>query len=245
MLTTFLFISPYHETFILNKMSNFCSQSALMVSKSESIIRRLNNEYPVLSQLFAYNREGTIGFLKANGGLYGFSLSHDFNVPHSGNDNYKAWSDYRDAIERYLEKICDGVKANDPLRGEMRSFREELRPARKVLSDEIHNKHFIKFPYWPSASNEQASLVELDTGGNYDSGAYMIIWSCVGWIKVTDKRPQYDKYIAEFSGKPDLKLLVLDNDRLRELESTVRTKGIEEGKKMVNKTRSVTWDELK
>ncbi|GBC05628.1 hypothetical protein RclHR1_06320006 [Rhizophagus clarus] len=216
-----------------------------MVSKSESIIRRLNNEYPVLSQLFAYNREGTIGFLQANGGLYGFSLSHEFNVPHSGNDNYKAWSDYRNAIERYLEKICDGVKANDPLRGGMRSFKEELRPARKVLSGEIHTKHYIRFPYWPSVYKEQESFVELDTGGNYDSGAYIIIWSCVGSIKVTDRRPQYDKYIAEFSGRPDLKLLVLDNDRLKELERAVKTKGIEEGRRMVNKSRSVTWNELR
>src|SRR5947207_9935412 len=104
-------------------MSNFCSQSALMIAKSDSIIRRLNNEYPILSQLFAYNREGTVGFLKANGGLYGFSLSHDFHIPHSGNDNYKAWSDYRDAIERYLEKICDGVKTNDTQTDDLRSFR--------------------------------------------------------------------------------------------------------------------------
>ena len=108
-----------------------------MVSKSESIIRRIKSAYPTLSQLFAYNREGTIGFLKANGGLYGFNLSHEFNVPHRGNDNDKAWIDYRDAIEHFLESICDRVKADDPLTGEKRSFREELRPARKVLSDEI------------------------------------------------------------------------------------------------------------
>src|ERR1043165_9729912 len=119
----------YLQTFKKKKMSSFCNQSALMVSKSESIIRRINNDYPTLSQLFLYNREGTTGFLKANGGLYGFSLSHEFNVPHSGSDNIKAWSDDRDAIEHYLEKICDRVKADDPLTGESRSFREELRPA--------------------------------------------------------------------------------------------------------------------
>ncbi|CAB4386693.1 unnamed protein product [Rhizophagus irregularis] len=227
-------------------MSNFFTQSALMVSKSESIVRRLNNDYPTISQLFAYNREGTIGFLKANGGLYGFSLSHDFNVPHTGNDNYKTWSEYRNAIERYLEKICDRVKANDPNNGGMmRSFREELRPARKILSDEIHNQHYIKFPLWPAEYGEQESLVELDTGSSYDHGAYTIIWSCVGWIKVTDKRPQYNKYVAEFSGKPDIKLLALDNDMLRRLEDTVKAKGIEAGKKMVNKPRVLTWDELK
>ncbi|RIA92659.1 hypothetical protein C1645_820398 [Glomus cerebriforme] len=205
-------------------MPNFCSQSALMVAKSESIVRRLNNEYPVLSQLFAYNREGTIGFLKANGGLYGFNLSHDFDVPHSGNNNYKTWSDYRDAIERYLEKICENVKAIDPIRGDNRSFKEELRPARKVLSDEIHMQHYIKFPFWPSVGDQQESHVELDTGDHYDSGAYIVIWSCVGWIKVTDRRPQNYRYIAEFSGRPDIKLLVFDNDRLKELECTIKTK---------------------
>jgi hypothetical protein len=226
-------------------MSDFCSQSALMVSKSESIIRRLNNEYPVLSQLFTYNREGTIAFLKANGALYGFSLLHEFYIPHSGDNNLKAWSDYRNAIERYLDKVCDGVKARDPYRDEVRSFKEELREARKILSDEIYDKHYIKFSFWPAVNEEQESLVELDTGSHYNSGAYIIIWSCVGWIRVTDRRPQHNKYIAEFSGKPDMKLLVLDNDRLRELESTVKTKGIEEGKRLVNRPRLVTWDELK
>src|SRR2546421_313451 len=104
-------------------MSNFCNQSALMVSKSESIVRRLNNQYPTLSQLFAYNREGTIGFLKANGGLYGFRLSHEFNVPHCGSDNIKAWKDYRDAIEHYLENICERVEADDPISGGRRAFK--------------------------------------------------------------------------------------------------------------------------
>ena len=144
-----------------------------------------------------------------------------------------------------MEKICDGVKANDPITGEERSFGEELRPARKVLSDEIHRQHYIKFPYWPAVNSYQESRVELDTGNHYDSGAYIVIWSCVGWIKVIDRRPQHDKYNAEFSGNPDIKLLVLDNDRLKELEVTVKTKGIEAGRRLVNKPRSLTWDELK
>src|SRR3954454_7221019 len=215
-------------------MSNFCNQSALIVSKSESIIRLINNDYPTLSQLFSYNREGTIGFLKANGGLYGFSISHEFNVSNTGHNNYKTWSDYRDAIEHYLENICDRVKADDPITGEKRSFKEELRPARKVLSKEIHRQHYIKFPCWPSVYSEQSSRVELDTGNHYDNDTYIVVWSCVGWIKVTDKRPRLNKYIAEISGSPDIKLLVLDKDKLVKLENTVKSKGIKEGKKLVN-----------
>src|SRR5581483_6995833 len=143
--------------------------------------------------------------------------------PHCGSDNIKAWKDYRDAIEHYLENICERVEADDPISGGRRAFKEELRPARKVLSDEIHRQHYIRFPFWPSVDCEQSSRVELDTGNHYDSGVYIVIWSCVGWIKVTDRRPRYDKFIAEFNGSPDIKLLVFDNDRLRELETTVKT----------------------
>ncbi|CAG8554742.1 15123_t:CDS:1 [Funneliformis mosseae] len=224
---------------------SFPNQAALMISKSESIIQQLRNNYPNLSQLLMHNREGTVGFLKANGGLFGFSLCHDFHVPHTGSDNIKAWSDYRDAIEKYLEEVCGRVIAKDPIKNVERSFKEELREARKVLSNEIHRQHYIKFPLWPS-SGEQTTMVELDTGSAYNKGAYTLVWSCVGWIKVTDKRPQSDKYIAEFSGKPDLKLLVLDNDRLRELEDVVRREGIEAGKRRVGRSDylALTWDQL-
>ena len=110
-------------------MLNSCNQSALIVAKSESIVRLLNRVYPALSQLFVYDREGTIGFLEANGGLYGFSSSHNFHVPHSGNNSYKSWSDYRDAIERYLEIFCESVKTNDP--GEI--FQGRIKTSKKCI----------------------------------------------------------------------------------------------------------------
>ncbi|CAI2179680.1 18449_t:CDS:2 [Funneliformis geosporum] len=114
----------------------YLQSSALMISKSESIIHRLKNEYPNLTTLMEYNREGTIGFLKANG----------------------------------------GVKAIDPQSGVERKFKEELRQARKLLTNEIHDTHFIRFPYWPTVEEgEQESSVELDTGSVYDTGAYSLV----------------------------------------------------------------------
>ncbi|RHZ81113.1 hypothetical protein Glove_123g159 [Diversispora epigaea] len=227
-------------------MSGFVSEAALMVAQSSAIIRRLQNEYPKLSELFEFNRKGTIGFLKANGGLYGFHLSHNFNVDNSGENNLKTWSDYRDAIESYLEKICEGVKAVDPLNpSSEKAFKEHLRPARKILSNEIHHQHYVKFPLWPAVGCEQSSHVELDCGGAYDDGAYTLVWSCLGWINVIDRRPASNKYIAEFNGKPDLKLLAFDHDRLKELDETIARQGIEEGKKLVGKVRAIDWTKLK
>jgi len=238
---------PPQQSYSYNNNSSFHNEAALMISKSESILSQIRHKYPNLLSLFAYNREGTIGFLKANGGLFAFSLSSEFHVPHEGNDNYKAWSDYKLAIEKYLEGICANVKAKDPHTGAERTFNEELRQARSVLSNEIHQKHYLRFPYWPATYNEQTSYVDLKTGDIYDTGAYTMVWSCNGWITVIDKRPDANRYIAEFQGKPDIKLLVLDHDRLRKLENTVTFEGIEKAKTLVGDSKylRLTWDQLK
>jgi hypothetical protein len=59
--------------------------------------------------------------------LFAFSLSKEFYVPREGNNNYKAWDDYRDAIEKYLEGVCANVRAKDPATSSVRSFKEELK----------------------------------------------------------------------------------------------------------------------
>jgi hypothetical protein len=53
-------------------------------------MRRLRSDYPTVAALFDYNRKGTMGFLKANGALAGYIVSHNFNVPYVGfNDGVK------------------------------------------------------------------------------------------------------------------------------------------------------------
>jgi hypothetical protein len=67
--------------------------------------------------------------------------------------------------------------------------------------------------------------------------------SCMGWINVTDKRPELYRYIAEFSGKPNI---VLDHDRLQDLEYINTNEGIENAKRRIGESKylGLTWDKL-
>jgi len=65
----------------------FVSQTALMISKSQSIMEKISDDYPTIATLLDYNRSGTIGFLKANGALSGYKIVHSFKVPYSGKDD--------------------------------------------------------------------------------------------------------------------------------------------------------------
>jgi len=68
---------------------------------------------------------------------------------------------------------------------------------------------------------------------------------------VVDKRPNKNTYEAEFSGNPDIKLLVFDCDELKRFESIFKEGGLDECKKMIDKTQLerdrslLTWEDLK
>jgi hypothetical protein len=80
---------------------------------------------------------------------------------------------------------------------------------------------------------------------------YHIVWSCVGRVFVKDTRPDYDTYMAEFSGSPEIKILELDYDRLKELEGIVNQRSFSEAERMIRDkdenrdSRLLTWDSLK
>jgi hypothetical protein len=113
--------------------------------------------------------------------LAGYIVSHNFNVPYVGfNDGVKVWSQYRDEIEKYAAKICQQLGSQ---------FYEQLRPARNVLADHIHEKYYDRLPKWPSVGETNVASVELDTGSSYSYNPYHIVWNCLGWVTVTDERP--------------------------------------------------------
>jgi hypothetical protein len=62
----------------------FGDEAALMVAKSDSVMKRLRQNYPTIVELFNHNRRGAVEFLRANGALSGYSVVHNFNVPYTG-----------------------------------------------------------------------------------------------------------------------------------------------------------------
>jgi len=57
---------------------------------------------------------------------------------------------------------------------------------------------------------------------------------------VTDKRPSNDTFEASFKGSPEIKLLILNLDKLKEIESFVQTRGIESAKEHI-RSRQPTY----
>ncbi|GBC02376.1 hypothetical protein RclHR1_00460014 [Rhizophagus clarus] len=228
-------------------MSNFVDEASLMVAKSQSIITRLHEDYPRISDLLEYNRRATIGFLKANGALHGYTITHMFEVPYTGyDDGVKVWEDYRTEIEAYVEDLCRKLKTKDG-----KSYSEELYGARNALAEHIHEKYFNELPRWPDVGVVNKRKIYLSIGGTYESGAYYLVWNCMGYIEVIDRRPELRKYMAEFRGDPEIKLLIVDLDRLKELEKLVSYESLEFAKKMIDEKeqgrdqRSLTWEALK
>jgi hypothetical protein len=70
-----------------------------------------------------------------------------------------------------------------------------------------------------------------------------LFWSCVGWINIKDTRSKYE-YKAHFDGKPDLKILVFDTNKLKNIEELTE-KDYKGAQKLVdNMTEKITWDNI-
>lgn len=227
---------------------NFGDETALMIVKSASIMNRLSRDYPTIVRLFEGNRGGTMNFLKANSAFSVYRASHEFYVGHSGErDGVKVWSDYGRKIDDYVDELCRRMRDS---KGQ--SHYEQLRPASPVLAGEIYREYYNRFPYWPSVSQrEQSDSVEINASDSHVYYVYHIVWSCVGRVFVKDTRPDYNTYKAEFSGSPEIKILELDYDKLKELEGIVSQRSFSEAEKMIcdrDRTRDprlLTWDSLK
>ncbi|CAG8794673.1 13106_t:CDS:1, partial [Cetraspora pellucida] len=65
--------------------------------------------------------------------------------------------------------------------------------------------------------------VEILINGAYKSGNnFYIIWSCIRWIKVKDFVTSDNKYNASFEGKPDIKLVIFNFEKLQALENSAQ-----------------------
>ena len=146
--------------------------------------------------------------------------------------------------DKYVEKLCR------EWRDERGNFYGRLAKARKELADHIWKKYYDRFPQWPSVGEKNEGNIYLDTGNAYEADAFYIVWNCQGWVEVKDERI-YDRYMAEFRGKPDTKILQIDFDKLGELNRKVNSLGIREAERMIDAkegtrdSRLLTWADFK
>ncbi|RIA84507.1 hypothetical protein C1645_808723 [Glomus cerebriforme] len=196
--------------------------------KSFSIINKLSNEYPETAKLLRYNIDGTVKLLKAKNVLFTYRSTKQIKVSKNGTDNIKAWEDYKTTIDKYLYDMND---------------QEEVGLARETLSDHIHKEHYDRYPFWPSVGKTQSSIINVRITQAYNYDPWYIVWSSDGYVEVTDKRPAVSEYYAEFVGKPDLKLVKLDESRMKTLEYMVQQNYVEAQKQVdILSNKELTWD---
>ncbi|ETO02930.1 hypothetical protein RFI_34481, partial [Reticulomyxa filosa] len=207
------------------------AQSNTDIAHCEPIRKIIETEYPELYEVWKAVPEGTLLALEAVGAIKAYKLNKEFNMPyHVGSDNIQAWKEYKQALIKYLEL------ANSDLL---------LKKAREILADEIWKRHYERYPKWPKPGGKQTDIVPIDRKDSYECEKKYIIWSCSGSITVEDDRPTVSEYKTRFEGKPTLRLLKTDMNKLKRFNALCasdKDRAIKQAEKCVNK--EITWNDF-
>jgi hypothetical protein len=194
---------------------------ALMIAGSQSIMSKIERDFPNVAELLRWNQKATLGFLREKHAFSAYRGQNAFRVPCSHTDNYSktgpaAWTEYHKEIRRYVSEICQRTPA-------IEQHFEKLKPAREVLAKYIWDEYYKVLPYWPSVGGTNERNFEADKADSYENSGNHIVWNCLGWVYVKDERPAYETFKASFSGSPEIKMLILDLYRMREIENGARS----------------------
>ena len=220
-------------------------EALMMVAGSQTIMNKIRRDFPNVATLLEWNQNLTLGFLQRKGALSLYQGTDAFRVPCSHRDDYSktgpaAWQEYRKKIDEYVSNVCS--------KGNASKHYEELGGAREVLVGYIHEEYYKVLPYWPSVGGTNTRSFKADISGSYNHGSSsQIVWSCLGWINVEDKRPASDVFMASFSGSPEIKVLIFNLNKLRQIEDMCINRGIEDAKDHVRNERPpyrLTWNDL-
>lgn len=198
-------------------MPFFDEANALIVARSQEIVSELRRNYPTIVQLLNHNRKGTLAFLKANDALFFHEVIHEFSVS-SGSDSWygpEVWRQYKGEINNYVDKLCKNlIDRNGKI-----VDRELFRLAREALADHIHSEYKRELPRWPLPFCENTASIRVEISGSYHSNTnYYVVWSCSGSIDIRDENRGFCDFHARFRGSPEVKVLILDFDKLGEIE---------------------------
>jgi len=190
---------------------------ALMIAGSQSIMSKIERDFPNVAELLRWNQKATLGFLKEKHAFSAYRGQNAFKVPCSKTDDYSktgpaAWSEYHIKIRQYVSEICQRTPA-------IEQHFEKLKPAREALADYIWDEYYKVLPYWPSVGGTNERSFEADKADSYEHSGHHIVWNCLGWIYVKDERPAYEIFKASFSGSPEIKMLMLNLYRMSEIEN--------------------------
>ncbi|KLL02358.1 MAG: hypothetical protein MRERC_2c094 [Mycoplasmataceae bacterium RC_NB112A] len=163
---------------------------ALMIAGSQSIMSKIERDFPNVARLLRWNQKATLGFLKEKNAFSAYRGQNAFRIPCSKTDDYSktgpaAWSEYLTRIRQYVSEICQRTPA-------IETHFEKLRPAREVLANYIWDEYYKILPYWPSVGGTNSRSFEADKADSYEHSGNHIVWNCLGWIYVKDERTAYE-----------------------------------------------------
>ena len=196
----------------------FLSQAVELFKSSESLSINLAKNFPKINELAKHNVSATLALLKSQKIISAYMVSHNFKINHKdeGKKGFEVWRQYKQEIEKYTEKLTDGWEKKE---GVSEYFSDRLEKMREILASYIYIEYSKKLPLWPDVGEENKENLKLDISESYDHNDFFhIIWSCIGWVEIKDKRPERLVYEAELKGSPRIKIISLDLDNLKKLE---------------------------
>eukprot|EP00485_Elphidium_margaritaceum_P008139 CAMPEP_0202685112 /NCGR_PEP_ID=MMETSP1385-20130828/793_1 /ASSEMBLY_ACC=CAM_ASM_000861 /TAXON_ID=933848 /ORGANISM="Elphidium margaritaceum" /LENGTH=210 /DNA_ID=CAMNT_0049339375 /DNA_START=99 /DNA_END=731 /DNA_ORIENTATION=+ len=202
------------------------------LAHNENLQLSIRQNFPKTYDLMQYNAKGTIKLLQAAKVITAFKRTARMHVEHTGDDNLKAWSDYKVAVLDYLKEINSD---------------ELLQQAREQLSEKIHSVHYAKFPLWPAVGQTQEAQVNITDKGGYQwsqgSQKNYVVWACEGDVVVKDVRTAARSFAAEFTGEPVLKIISVDLIKLQQFEALCSSDMATAKKKADERTnQALTWN---
>lgn len=196
----------------------YLNQAVELFKSSESLAINLARSFPKVNELAKHNVSGTLSFLNTKKVLSAYLTSHKFFIDYrgQGEKGFEVWKKYKSEIENYVDKLTSEWERKEGVNDE---FKEKLLKMRKNLSSYIHGEYYKKLPLWPDVGKENSETLNLNVSESYDYNDFFhVIWSCVGLVDITDRRPELLVYEAELKGDPIIKILSLDLAKLKRLE---------------------------
>jgi hypothetical protein len=172
----------------------------LQVIEDTNFIQTLSRSYPNINRLLMYKKQATLEKLNAFGALKFQKFEHPISVSNCGSDNLLTWSEYKGRIITYLLTLDADSK---------------LERGREEVAKEIFDKHFERFPKWPSRGCVQRDYIAINKNNIYDYQTYTIGYVFCGALTVEDETNSSGMYKTNVNGgknQTQFKIINMNNE---------------------------------
>jgi len=209
----------------------------LNCADSKNVIDSIKKTAPTITSLLEKKGKETIAFLIQYEALEILDFAENFSYSNDTNSTAisggKAWSDWTLKIQKMFKK---------------KTKKDWMKPATGSLGDHIADLNVKQFPSWPAPGEENVFDAPLDgykMSVTCKEGNKMAV-SCAGEMHMKDWRqgPQ-QKYRTEVDGEAQVKGIILNHQKLRDLDKTLQDMGLVDGEEFVMAVVDDAYQQLK